>query len=75
MRSDDGYTEFINISGGVLQGDTLSPFLFICLDYALKKALDLHNDLEFTLIERMSKRYPAINIIYLIKTYVFMQII
>ena len=38
MRTDD--TEFINISGGVLQGDTLSPFLFIIyLDYVLKKAL------------------------------------
>ena len=36
VRSDDGDTEFINITGGVLQGDTLASFLFItCLDYVL----------------------------------------
>ena len=41
VRTDDGDTDFINISGGVLQGDTLAPFLFrICLYYVLKKALD-----------------------------------
>ena len=27
VRTDDGDTEFINISGGVLKGDTLAPFL------------------------------------------------
>ena len=33
VRSDDGDTEFITITGGVLQGDTLAPFLFIiCLE-------------------------------------------
>ena len=63
VRTDDGDTDFINISGGVLQGDTLAPFLFInCLDYVLKKALDHHNIIGFTLIERRSKRYPAIQI-------------
>ena len=47
VRTDDGDTEFINISGGVLQGDTISPFLFIiCLDYILKKSLDRNNDLN-----------------------------
>ena len=40
VRTDDGDIDFINISGGVFQGDTLAPFLFIiCLDYVLKKAL------------------------------------
>ena len=29
--TDDGDTDFINISGGVVQGDTLAPFLFIIL--------------------------------------------
>ena len=63
VRTDDGDTDFINISGGVFQGDTIGPFLFIiCLDYVLKKALDRNNDLGFTLIERRSKRYPAIQI-------------
>ena len=63
VTTDDGDTDFINISGGVLQGDTLALFLFIiCLDYVLKKGLDRNNDLEFTLIERRNKRYPAITI-------------
>ena len=37
VRSDDGDTECITITGGVLQGDTLELFLFmIYLDYVLK---------------------------------------
>ena len=52
VRTDDGDTDFIKISGGVLHGDTLAPFLFIiCFDYVLKKALDRNNNLGFTLIE------------------------
>ena len=63
VRTDDADSDFINISGGVLQGDILSPFLFImCLNYDFKKALDRNNDIGFTLIERRSKRYPAIQI-------------
>ena len=63
VRTDDGDTDFINISGGVLQADTLAPFLLIiCLDYVLKKVLDLNNSLRFTLIERRNNRYPAIKI-------------
>ena len=64
-RSDDGDTELITITGGVLQGDILAPFLFItCLDYShiyvLKMSLDRDNVLGFTLSERNSRRYPAI---------------
>ena len=59
VRTDDGDTDFINISGGVLQDGTLAPFLFIiCLDYVLKKA----HDIGFTLIKRRSKTYTAIQI-------------
>ena len=29
VRSDDGNTEFITITGGLLQSDTQAPFLFI----------------------------------------------
>ena len=36
VRTDDGDTEFIKISIGVFQCDTLAPFLFInYLDYFL----------------------------------------
>ena len=59
VRTNDGDTEFINISGGVLQGDTLAPFVFIiCFEYVLKKSLDRNNNIEFkiviTIIERRS---------------------
>ena len=63
VRTDDGDTECINILCGVVQCDTLAPFIFIiCLDYVLKKALDRNNDLGFTLIARRRKIYPAIQI-------------
>ena len=57
VRTDDGDTEFINISGEVLQGDILAPFL--CLDYVLK-SFDINNDIGFTLIKRRRKIYTAI---------------
>ena len=39
VRSPDGDTEYFDIVAGVLQGDTLAPYLFIiCLDYVLKKS-------------------------------------
>ena len=51
---------FFDITAGVLQGDTLAPFIFIiCLDYVLRKAIDEKTDLGFTLIQRKSRRHPA----------------
>ena len=42
--SPDGESEFFNIKAGVLQGDTLAPYLFIIvLDYVLRQSIDLHN--------------------------------
>ena len=42
IRSLDGDTDYVNIVTGVLQGDTLSPYLFIiCLDYVLRTSIDL----------------------------------
>ena len=39
--SPDGETELFEITAGVLQGDTLAPFLFIIvLDYAMRKAIE-----------------------------------
>ena len=38
VRSPDGDTEYFDIVAGVLQGDTLAPYLFIiCLDYVLSQ--------------------------------------
>ena len=51
----DGETEKFEITAGVLQGDTLAPFIFIIvLDYAMRKALGngKEEELGFTLRER-----------------------
>ena len=43
VGSPDGDTAFFEIISGVLQGDTLAPFLFIlCLDYILKTSVDIN---------------------------------
>ena len=40
VMTTDGDTEQFDITTGVLQGDTLAPFLFIIvLDYAMKKVM------------------------------------
>jgi hypothetical protein len=63
VRSPDGDTDFFNITAGVLQGDTIAPYLFIiCLDYVLRKAVDSHSELGFTLSKSKSRRYPAIKL-------------
>ena len=41
VRSPDGDMEYFDIVAGVLQGDTLTPYLFIiCLDYVLRTSID-----------------------------------
>ena len=60
VRYPYGDTAFFEITTGVLQGDTLAPFLFIsCLDYILKNYIDFNAELGFTLTERRSRRYPV----------------
>ena len=63
VRSPDVDTPYFEITTGVLQGDTLAPFLFIiCLDYVLRKSLDDSKHLVITIKKRMSNRHPAIYI-------------
>ena len=63
VRSPDGDTPYFEITTGVLQGDTLAPYLFIiCLDYILKHSIDDNINLGFTLSQRRSSRHPAIHI-------------
>ena len=58
--SQDGDTDFFDISTGVLQEDTLAPCLFIiCLDYMLQTLIDLMKENDFTLAKARSRRYPA----------------
>ena len=62
ITSPDGETEYFEILAGVLQGDTLAPYLFIIvLDYALRQALLGREELglSLTLQQRRSRRFPA----------------
>ena len=61
VLTPDGETAWFELLAGVLQGDTLAPFLFIIvLDYALRKAISGREaELGFTIKPRRSRRYPA----------------
>ena len=60
VRSPDGDTEYFDIIAGVLQGDTLAPYLFIiCLDYVLRTSIDKIRENGFELTKKRSRRYPA----------------
>ena len=57
VRSPDGDTEYFDIIAGVLQGDTLAPYLFIiCLDYVLKALIDKIRENGFELTKKRSTR-------------------
>ena len=54
--SSDRDTDFFNIVSGVLQGDTLAPYLFIiCLDYVVWTSVDLMKENGFA--KARSRRY------------------
>ena len=60
VRSPEGDTEYFDIVAGVLQGDTLAPYLFIiCLDYVLRTSTDKIWENGFELTKKRSRRYPA----------------
>ena len=60
VRSLDGDTDYFNIVAGVLQGDTLAPYLFIiCLDYMLRTSIDKIKENYVKLMKKRSRRYPA----------------
>ena len=59
----DGVTDLFDIVAGVLQGDTLAPFLFIIvLDYVLRISVDLHYEKGFLIKPQRSSRYPSTHI-------------
>ena len=60
VQSPDGDTEYFNIVAGVLQGDTLAPYLFIiCLDYVLRTSIHKIRENDFELTKWRSRRYPT----------------
>ena len=60
VHSLDEDTDYFNIIAGVLQGDTLAPYLFIiCLDYMMRPSIDLMKENGIKLAKERSRRYPA----------------
>ena len=60
VRSPNEDTDYFNIVVGVLQGDTLAPYLFIiCLDYVLRTSINKMKENGFKLTKERSRRYPA----------------
>ena len=60
VHSPDGDTNYFDIVAGVLQGDTLAPYLFIiCLDYMLRTSIDKMKENGFKLTKERSRKYPA----------------
>ena len=60
VRSPDGDSEYFDIVAGVLQGDTLAPYLFIIsLDYAHRTSIDKIREHGFEPTKKRSRRYPA----------------
>ena len=59
VYSPDGVSEEFIIVAGVLQGATLSPYLFIIvLDYALRKVINgYEEELGYTIVPRRSRRF------------------
>ena len=57
VRSPDGDTDYFDIVAGVLQRDTLAPFLFIIsLDCGLRTFIDKMKDNGFKLIKEERKQ-------------------
>ena len=58
----DGETDWFEILAGVLQGDTLAPFLFaIVIDYAMRQALEgKEEELGLIIERRRSRRCPPV---------------
>ena len=60
VRSQNGDTEYFDNVAGVLQGDTLAPYLFIiCLDYVLRTSINNIRENGFELTKKRSRRYSA----------------
>ena len=58
--SPDGDTDYFNIVAGVLQGDTLAPYLFIIyLDYVLRMSIGKMKENSFKLTKERSRKYPT----------------
>ena len=54
------FTDYFDIGAGVLQGNTLAPYLFIiCVDYVLRASINIMKDNGFKLAKERSGIYLA----------------
>ena len=61
LRFPDGDTDYFDIISGVLQGDSLVPYLFIiCLDYVIRTFIDLIKENGFKLAKEKKKKKQKI---------------
>ena len=59
----DGETEHFDILAGILQGDTLAPFLFIIvIDYIMRVSVDTMKENGLLYQPRKSSRHPALHL-------------
>ena len=59
VPSPDGDTDYFDIVAGILQGDTLAPYLFIiCLDYMLRTSIDKNQRKRFQANKRKKQKVP-----------------
>ena len=59
VGSLDGDTDYFDIVAGVLQGDTLAPYLFInCLDSVLRTSIDKMEE-NGSKLTKASRSYPT----------------
>ena len=62
VRLPDGDTDFFDIVAGVLQEETLAPYLFIIYqDYVLRTSIDLIKENSFTLKKGQKQTIPRRN--------------
>ena len=60
LRSPFEVIDYFDFAAGVLQGNTLAPYLFtICLDYVLRTSIDKIKENGFKQTKKRSRRYPA----------------
>ena len=60
VRSVDGDTDYFDIVAGVLQGDTLAPYLFIiCLDFVFRTSIAKMKRPRFQADKGKKQKIPA----------------
>ena len=64
VLTSDGETDTFDIVSGILQGDTLAPFLFIIVpDYVQRISLDAGYEKGLLIHPRRSKHHPSVHVI------------